>query len=428
MKQKFSNISKVSGELSLPGDKSISHRALIFSALADGKSTIINLADSQDVNTTIECFAKLGVIIDKADEIYTIEGTGFKGLNEPELPLNCGNSGTTSRLISGVLAVQDFPTIITGDESLSTRPMGRIIEPLEKMGCKIKSEDGKLPLHFLPSDRIKAIDYILPVASAQVKGAVLLAGLHSEDFTTVAENNLFTRDHTERMLNLPVETIGEKKITKISSAFYPKPTDYFIPGDISTAAFFIVLALLSKNSDIVLRNISLNETRTNFLNLLIGMGADISITPKGNSNNEQYGDVTVKSSELRTVEIDQDIIPGIIDEIPILSIAGAIAEGDFIVRGAKELRVKESDRINSICLNLEIAGFDIAEFDDGFSISGKLENSYQSFESYGDHRIAMAFSVLASLMEEGSEVNGFECVSVSNPNFLNQLQSIAELS
>ncbi len=428
MKQKFSYISKVRGELSLPGDKSISHRALIFSALADGKSTIKNLADSQDVNTTIECFAKLGVNIDKVGEVYRIEGAGFKGFNKPDSPLYCGNSGTTSRLISGVLAVQDFPTVITGDESLSNRPMGRIIEPLEKMGCKIKSKDGKLPLHFLPSDKIKAIDYILPVASAQVKGAVLLAGLHSEDFTTVTENNLFTRDHTERMLGLPVEIIGEKKITKISSAFYPKPADYFIPGDISTAAFFIVLALLSKNSNILLRNISLNETRTNFLNLLIGMGANISITPKGSSNNELYGDVTVKSSELKNVEIDPDIIPGIIDEIPILSIAGAFAEGNFIVRGAKELRVKESDRINSICLNLEIAGFDIAEFDDGFSISGKLESSYQSFESYGDHRIAMAFSVLASLTEQGSEVNDFECVSVSNPNFLNQLQSIAELS
>jgi len=428
MKQKFSNISKVRGELSLPGDKSISHRALIFSALADGKSTIKNLADSQDVNTTIECFVKLGVNIIKTDEVYRIEGAGFKGFNKPDSPLFCGNSGTTSRLISGVLAIQDFLTVITGDESLSSRPMGRIIEPLEKMGCKIKSTDGKLPLHFLPSDNIKAIDYILPIASAQVKGAVLLAGLHSKDFTTVEENNLFTRDHTERMLSLPVEIIGEKKITKISSAFYPKPADYFIPGDISTAAFFIVLALLSKNSNILLRNISLNETRTNFLKLLIGMGANISITPRGSSNNELYGDVTVKSSELKNVEIDPGIIPGIIDEIPILSIVGAFAEGNFIVRGAKELRVKESDRINSICLNLEIAGFDIAEFDDGFSISGKLESSYQSFDSYGDHRIAMAFSVLASLTEQGSEVNDFECVGVSNPNFLNQLQSIAELS
>jgi len=428
MKQKFSNISKVRGELSLPGDKSISHRALIFSALADGKSSINNLADSQDVNTTIECFVKLGVNIDKTDEVYRIEGAGINGFIEPDSPLYCGNSGTTSRLISGVLAVQDFPTVITGDESLSNRPMGRILEPLEKMGCKIKSTDGKLPLHFLASDRIKAIDYILPVASAQVKGAVLLAGLHSEEFTTVEENNLYTRDHTERMLNLPVEITRGKKITKISSAFYPKPADYFIPGDISTAAFFIVLALLSKNSNILLRNISLNETRTNFLNLLISMGAEIRITPKGNSNNEPYGDVIVLSSELKNIEIDPDIIPGLIDEIPILSIAGALAENNFIVRGAKELRVKESDRINSICLNLTKAGFDITEFDDGFSISGKLESGYKSFGSYDDHRIAMAFSVLASLMEQGSEVNGFECVSVSNPNYLNQLSSITELS
>jgi 3-phosphoshikimate 1-carboxyvinyltransferase len=394
MKQRFLNISKVCGELSLPGDKSISHRAIIFSALADGKSVIKNLGDSLDVNTTIKCFAKLGVNIVNVDENYIIEGVGSKGFNKPDSSLYCRNSGTTARLISGVLAVQDFPTIITGDESLSIRPMGRIIKPLEKMGCKIKSKDGKLPLHFLPSDRIKAIDYILPVASAQVKGAVLLAGLQSEDFTTVEEHNLFTRDHTERMLNLPVEMIGRKKITKISKAFYPKPMDYFIPGDISTASFFIVLALLSKNSNILLRNISLNETRTNFLNLLISMGAEISIAQK----------------------------PCIIDEIPVLSIVGALAEDDFVIRGAKELRVKESDRINSICLNLNKAGFNIKEFDDGFSISGKFENSYQSYESYGDHRIAMTFSVLASLMEDGSEVNGFECVSVSNPNFLNQLQ------
>jgi 3-phosphoshikimate 1-carboxyvinyltransferase len=427
VKQKFSNISRVGGELSLPGDKSISHRAIIFSALADGKSTLKNLADSQDVNTTIECFANLGVKIENVEENYIIEGAGFNGFNEPDSPLYCGNSGTTARLISGVLAVQDFPTIITGDESLSKRPMGRIIEPLEKMGCKIKSKDGKLPLHFLSSDRIKAIDYIIPVASAQVKGAVLLAGLLSEDFTSVEENNLFTRDHTERMLNLPIEINRGKKITKISNSFYPKPADYFIPGDISTAAFFIVLALLSKNSNLLLRNISLNKTRTNFLNLLIDMGANINIHPKGTSNNEPYGDVTVKSSELKNIEIDPDIIPGIIDEIPILSIAGALAEGDFVIRGAKELRVKESDRINSICLNLIKAGFNIEEFDDGFSIRGKQKRSYHSFESYGDHRIAMAFSVLASLLEEGSEVIDFECVCISNPNYLNQLQSIAEL-
>ena len=428
MKQKFSNISKVGGELSLPGDKSISHRAIIFSALADGESTIKNLSDSQDVKSTIECFKKLGVKIENPDEIYIIEGVGYKGFKEPDSYLYCRNSGTTSRLISGVLAVQDFPTVLTGDESLSNRPMGRITEPLEKMGCKIKSTNGKLPLQFLPSDRIKAIKYMLPVASAQVKGAVLLAGLQSEDFTTVEENNLFTRDHTERMLNLPIEINRGKKITKISSAFYPKPADYFIPGDISTAAFFIVLALLLKNSNLLLRDISLNKSRINFLNLLIDMGANINIIRKGSSVNEPYGNVIVKSSELKNIEIDSQIVPGIIDEIPILSIAGALAKNDFIVRGAKELRVKESDRINSLCLNLIKAGFNIEEFDDGFSIGGTLKQGYHSFESYGDHRIAMAFSILASLMQEGSEVNGFECAGVSNPNFLNQLQSIAELS
>jgi len=426
MKQKFSNISKVRGELSLPGDKSISHRAIIFSALANGTSTIKNLADSQDVATTIKCFKKLGVKIENSNENCIIEGVGFKGFKEPVSPIYCGNSGTTSRLISGILAVQDFPSVITGDESLSSRPMGRIIEPLEKMGCEVKTLNGKLPLHFIPSTRIRAINYILPVASAQVKGALLLAGMHSEDTTTVEEDNLFTRDHTERMLNLPVDIIGGRKITKISSAFNPKPADYFIPGDISTAAFFIVLTLLAKNSRIILRDISLNETRTNFLNLLIKMGAEINITPKGSSNNEPYGDVTVKSSVLKNIEIEPNIIPGIIDEIPILSIAGALAEDNFIVRGAEELRVKDSDRIKSICFNLIKAGFNIQEFDDGFSISAELNKSYQSFESYGDHRIAMTLSVLASLMEKGSEVNGFECVSVSNPNFLNQLRSISK--
>jgi len=424
MKQSFSNISKVRGELFLPGDKSMSHRALIFSALADGESTIKNLADSQDVNTTIECFVKLGVKIEKAGEVYRIEGTGFKGFTEPDSPLYCGNSGTTTRLLSGVLAAQNFPTVITGDDSLSQRPMKRIIEPLEKMGCNIKSADGKLPLHFFPSDKIKAIDYILPVASAQVKGAVLIAGLHTEDTTSVEENNLLTRDHTERMLNLPVEIIGEKKITKVSSTFYPEPSDYFIPGDISTAAFFIVLTLLSKNSELLLRKASLNKTRIQYLDLLIEMGANIKIEKKGASNNEPFGDVLIKSSDLKNVKIDAQIIPGIIDEIPILSVAGAFADGEFVVEGAKELRVKESDRIKSICYNLKKAGFAISEFEEGFSIGGEMKSGYHSFESFGDHRIAMAFAVLASLNAAGGEVKDFESVSISNPKYLEQLINI----
>jgi len=424
MKQSFSNISKVRGELSLPGDKSMSHRALIFSALADGESTIKNLADSQDVNTTIDCFAKLGVNIEKVDDVHKVKGAGFKGFSEPDSPLYCGNSGTTTRLLCGVLAAQSFPTIVTGDDSLSQRPMKRIIEPLEKMGCEIKSTDEKLPLHFLPSDRIKAIDYILPVASAQVKGAVLITGLHSEDITSVEENNLLTRDHTERMLNLPVEIIGEKKIIRISNSFYPKPADYFIPGDISTAAFFIVLTLFSKNSELLLRNLSLNKTRIQFLNLLMDMGANITVEKKGASNNEPFGDILIKSSNLKNVKIDTQIIPGIIDEIPILSVACVFADGEFVVVGAKELRVKESDRIKSICFNFKKAGFEVLEFDDGFSISGEMKSGYHSFESFGDHRIAMAFAVLASLNTAGGDVKDFESVSISNPRFLEQLKKI----
>lgn len=425
MKQKFSNISKIHGELSLPGDKSISHRAIIFSALANGTSKIKNLSNSQDLYTTIECFKKLGVKIESSGKNNIIEGVGFDGLSVPNSPIYCGNSGTTARLLSGVLAVQNFSSVITGDKSLSNRPMTRIIEPLEEMGCKIKSTHGKLPLYFSPSEKITAINYLLPVASAQVKGAVLLAGMYNNEFTTVEENNSFTRDHTERMLNLPINFEGGKKITKISRAYIPGPANFFIPGDISTAAFFIVLTLLTKNSSIILRDISLNKTRTNFLNLLISMGAEIKIIPKDKSNYEPYGDVTVKSSVLKNIEIEPDLIPGIIDEIPILAVSGSIAENEFVIKGAKELRVKESDRIKAICLNLMKAGFDVKEFDDGFSITGKLKSSYQIFESFGDHRIAMAFAVLASLMENGSEVNGFECVSISNPDFLNQLKRIS---
>jgi 3-phosphoshikimate 1-carboxyvinyltransferase len=424
MKQQFSNISKIEGELSLPGDKSISHRSLIFSALAEGKSTIKNLADSVDVNTTVECFRALNIKIEKEEDKYVVHGNGVKGFSKPAKALDCGNSGTTARLLSGVLAAQDFSSKITGDESLSKRPMKRIIAPLEQMGCKIKSNNGNLPLQFLPEGRINAIDYALPVASAQVKGATLLAGLHSQDTTTVIEENTLSRDHTERMLDLPVEIVGKTKTTRVSSSYFPNAGEYFIPGDISTAAFFIVLTLLTKNSSLTIRNISLNETRISFLKFLLEMGADIKIESKSESNNEPYGDIFVQSSTLKNVEINPEIIPGIIDEIPILSIAGVFADGNFTIHGAKELRVKESDRIKSITTNLERAGLEIKEFEDGFSVEGKLTNEVIAFESFGDHRIAMAFSVLSCVMQQGSAVNDFECVNVSNPKFLDQLEKI----
>ena len=424
MNYQFSHISKIDGELSLPGDKSISHRALIFSALAEGESSIANLADSEDVKNTIACLKYLNIQIEKENKKYIVHGKGKGGFSKPEKSLDCGNSGTTARLLSGVLAAQSFPSKITGDNSLSQRPMKRIIDPLEKMGCTIKSNDGYLPLNFTAKGNIEAINYNLPVASAQVKGAILLAGLHCDELTTVNEQFSYSRDHTERMLGLTVEIIDNNKTTSVSSLNYPNAGEYFVPGDISTASFFIVLTLLTKNSSLVLKNISLNETRKSFLKILIKMGADIKIERIGESKNESYGDIIVKSSDMRNIEINSNIIPGIIDEIPTLAILSVFAEGSFKISGAKELRFKESDRIKSITANLERAGLNIKSFDDGFSIDGKLINDVPTFESYGDHRIAMAFSVLSCLMKKGGIVNNFDCVKVSNPQFLNQLEKI----
>ncbi|GBD86859.1 3-phosphoshikimate 1-carboxyvinyltransferase [bacterium BMS3Abin03] len=427
MNQEFLKIKNISGEFELPGDKSISHRALIFSAMADGKSTIKNLADSVDVKTTAECLKNIGVKFESDSGNLIVHGVGFKGFNKPDEALYCGNSGTTARLLSGLFAAQDFSTILKGDESLSKRPMKRIIEPLEMMGCKIESNSGTLPLKIKPVDNLKSINYELPVASAQVKSAILLAGLHLNEITTVIELKE-TRDHTERMLNLTVEKYSDKIIIPVSKKNYPEHGEFFVPGDISSAAYFIVLTLLSKNSSLVLKNVSINKTRTAYLYLLKQMGADISIIQKGNSYNEPLGDVIVKSSGLKNIEIDSAIIPLIIDEIPILTIAGIFAEGEFVIRNAKELRIKESDRINSICVNLKTAGLNIEEFDDGFSVNGNIEKGSKIFKSFNDHRIAMSFAVLSSLIDDDCVVENFECVSISNPKFLEQLKSVADFS
>lgn len=425
MTKKFSKLSKIKGEISLPGDKSISHRSLLFSALADGTSTIKNLLESEDVQSTRKCLQELGVKIRQQDETYFVEGVGKNGFKEPPRSLFCSNSGTTTRLISGILAAQNFSTTLTGDDSLSKRPMKRIVDPLTKMGCNFESNEKQtLPLKIIPSGKISPINYHLKVASAQVKGAILLAGLHSERITSVIEDTLITRDHTERMLNLSFEETDGRKIIKVSSANFPQRSDYFVPGDFSTAAFFIVLSLIVPDANLVLKNVSLNKTRTYLIDILKKMGGNITIEEKGRSNNEPYGDMQIKNSKLRNIEINKNVIPGIIDEIPILSVAGIFAEGDFEIRGAEELRVKESDRIKSIASNIEKTGLTIKEYEDGFAVTGKMNNKRCAFESYGDHRVAMAFAVLSSLVEQGAEVNDFECAAVSNPHFIEQLESI----
>ncbi|GBD91654.1 3-phosphoshikimate 1-carboxyvinyltransferase 1 [bacterium BMS3Abin04] len=424
MKENFNHITKVKGKLYLPGDKSISHRAVMFSALANGKSVINNCSASEDVESTIKCFRQLGCTISRNSNEILVLGKGFKGFKKPERILDAGNSGTTARLITGILSAQDFSTTIVGDKSLSKRPMRRIIDPLKQMGAEISaSTQDTLPLIIKPSDLLEPIVYKLPVPSAQVKSSILFSGLHLEEATKVIEN-IPSRNHTENMLNLPVAKDNNETIISVSKNNYPVPQNYFIPSDISSAAFFIVLTLLLKDSNIVIKNVSLNESRTGILRVLEFMGAEFEINNVNNSANEFYGDLNIKSKNLVNVEIPETLIPNIIDEIPILSIAGIFAEGEFTIRGAKELRFKETDRIKAMCDNFKKLGLTVEEYEDGYTVSGTIVNKDVLFESFGDHRIAMSFAVLSLLLENGGMVNDFDCVRISNPDFIEQLNSI----
>lgn len=424
MIQEFTKAGKISGELNLPGDKSISHRAVIFSSMADGVSEITNLSDGDDVKSTIRCFKTIGTEITWNNGLLIVRGRGFKNFLRPDKVLDAGNSGTTARLMCGLLANQNFESTISGDESLSKRPMERVIKPLELMGARFETNSKQtLPIKIIPTQSVKPIKFQMPIASAQVKSAVLIAAVHSDEICTVIDS-FNTRDHTERMLNLRIVKTGSHKEISASKEDYPKPQKYYVPSDISTASFFIVLALLSQGSELRLKNISLNSTRTGILDILRKMGADIELENLSESSNEPYGDLIVRSSKLHNIEITEEIIPNIIDEIPILTIAGIFAEGEFTIRNAAELRKKESDRIKSICSNIRILGIKVDEFEDGFSFRGEPRDENQTFESFGDHRIAMAFSILALLLKGGGKVLNFECVSISNPKFFYQLKQI----
>lgn len=425
MKKEFKKIKSVNGELNLSGDKSISHRAVIFSAMAKGKSSIENISLGEDVKSTIKILQQLGVNISYEAEKLILYGVGFKGFKKSDNYLDCGNSGTSARLIAGLLSAQNFSTTLIGDESLSKRPMKRVIEPLTKMGAMLISNGNlTLPLTLNPPKSLINITYDMPVASAQVKSSILIAGLHLDNDTNVIETEQ-TRNHTEKMLGLPVNLIEGKIISTSSVKFYPVEREYFIPGDISTSAFHIVLTLLTPNSELIVKNVSLNPTRTGFIEVLKQMGANILFDNIKTSSNEEYGNLIVKSSSLNNIKIDSKIIPNIIDEIPILTIAGIFADGEFEIKNAKELRVKESDRINSICSNLKMLGLGVDEFEDGFVVSGAIKNSKPVFESFGDHRIAMSFAILSMLLENGGEVDGYECVAISNPKFEEQINSIS---
>lgn len=426
MVQEFEKISSVQGELELPGDKSISHRAVMFSSMAKGKSRILNLSSSEDVKSTKECLEALGAEFDETNEGLIVSGKGIGNFTAPFKPLYAGNSGTTTRLISGFLIAQNFKSIITGDSSLSQRPMKRVVTPLTAMGGSITcSDNDTLPISINPVEKINAIEYNLPIPSAQIKSAVLIAGLHSKEVTSVIEK-FQSRNHTEKMLDLKVEKTEKGIISCSSQEKYPHAKEYFIPSDVSTAAFFVVLTLLSKKSSLLIKNASLNETRTGYIEVLKKMGADITVENKGEKAGEEFGDILVKYSSLTNIEIPEEIVPNIIDEIPILAVAGIFADGNFEIRNASELRKKETDRIKAVCENLRMLQLDAEEFQDGFQVSGPPNNVKPEFQSYGDHRIAMAFAILSMLLPQGGRVNGFESVKISNPEFLKQVIKVVK--
>lgn len=426
MIRKFRKLKQIKGDISLPGDKSISHRALIFSSMAKGTSVINNLADGIDVQSTLNCLKQLGVKFNKDKESIIVEGVGLKGFQVPSRPLDCGNSGTTARLLSGLLIAQNFESKIIGDESLSNRPMERLVEPLKLMGGNLSaSKNNTLPLIIKSANELQSINYELIIPSAQVKSSIHIASLHSNEESSVIES-VITRDHTERLLNLEVIKEKNKLISKSSIKNYPTPKEYLIPGDISSAAFLIIAALLNKKSELIIRNVTLNKTRFAYIEVLKNMGGLIDIIKYNVSNYEKYGDLLITSSELQNIEIEEHIIPSLIDEIPILAVAGAFAKGKFEIRNCNELRVKESDRIKSICINLRIAGFEVEEYEDGFAFDGEVSDKELLFDSFGDHRIAMAFSILLMLSEKGGAVKGFESVNISNPGFINQINSICK--
>lgn len=415
------------GEVKVPGDKSISHRAVMLSAIAEGTSEITGFLNAADPLSTLSCFNALGIKHITDNETLIIHGKGLYGLQQPSTILDAGNSGTTIRLMTGILSGQKYTSAITGDQYLQQRPMKRIIDPLSKMGAHIvSSESFTAPLTIHGVHPLKAIDYEMSIASAQVKSAVLLAGLYADGTTRVIEKEP-SRDHTERMLGLKTEKSNDKTIISVvgGSKIYSK--QYVIPGDPSSAAFFIVAGLIVPGSHIVIRNVGLNPTRIGFLSVLKQMNANITIENERDIGGEFIGDVVVSASQLQSnIQLHGEIIPNVIDEIPILSIAAAFATGTFSVKGAADLRNKETDRINAICFNLKKMGIEVEEYSDGFAFESKNNVFAQEFNSFADHRIAMAFGVASLALNGESKILDAESVSISFPTFWNTIHSLQQ--
>ena len=412
------------GIITVPGDKSVSHRSVMLGALADGTTHVTGFLMGEDCLSTIDCFRKMGVTVDiHADNTVTVHGAGLHGLHQPSERLYTGNSGTTTRLISGILSGQSFETSLTGDASIEKRPMGRVIKPLREMGADITgTEDNYCPLTIRPG-QLHGITYTLPVASAQLKSAILLAGLYADTPTTVIEPAP-SRDHTERMLR----ALGcQVKTEGCRITVYPPEKltacDITVPADISSAAFFLVAGAIVPGSEFTIRNVGVNPTRDGVIEVLQNMGADITLHNLQDEG-EPICDITIRASGLHGTEISGDIIPRLIDELPVLAVAAACAEGTTIIRDAAELKVKESNRIAAMVTELTRAGADVQETDDGMIIHGGKPLSGTSFETYNDHRIAMSMAVCALVCAGESEIKDTDVVSISYPNFFDTLSQL----
>lgn len=418
------NIQSLRGPIAVPGDKSISHRSIMFGALAEGETTVSNFLPGADCLSTISCFQQLGVKIEQNGQQVRIEGKGFSGLTEPSEILDVGNSGTTIRLMLGILAGQGFSAVLAGDSSIAKRPMTRVVNPLREMGAHI---DGRKEGEFAPlsirGGQLRGFSYKLPVASAQVKSAIILAGLQAEGETVIVEPEA-TRDHTERMIQQfggKIEKDGQSIKVQGNQVF--KGTNIHVPGDISSAAFFMVAAAITENSEVVLKNVGLNPTRTGIIEVMKAMGAEITVELKS-SEGEPAGDVTVRSSRLKGTTISGDLIPRLIDEIPVIALLATQAEGVTTIKDAAELKVKETNRIDTVANELNILGADIKPTVDGLIISGRKSLKGGMVTSHGDHRIGMMLAIAALIAEGEVELEDPDAIDVSYPQFFEHITSL----
>lgn len=407
-------MTSVRGEITVPGDKSISHRAVMLGALADGTTHISGFLKGADCLSTIDCFRAMGIGIEIDADNVTVHGKGLHGLKKPEKMLYTGNSGTTTRLLCGILSGQPFDTEITGDASICRRPMGRVTKPLALMGADIENEYCPLKIH---GTKLRGIDYNMTVASAQVKTALILAGLYAEGETVIHEIEK-SRDHTELMLSAMGANINVDGLTvTIGKTTSLKAQDILVPGDISSAAFFMVLGAVMPDSEILIKNVGINPTRTGIIDVMRKMGADMEILNERTAAGESVADILVRSSRLKGTEIGGAIIPRLIDELPVIATAAVFAEGTTVIRDAQELKVKETNRIRAVVDEFSKCGIDIEETDDGMIIKGGKEISGADFKTYGDHRMAMSLAILAQLAHGKSTLDDSGCVDVSYPGF-----------